>query len=156
MDLGAMVCLPNGAPLCEECPAQDFCVARREGTAQTAPRPARRKSPGGWRSGWSFSSSTRGGWPCRRRPAKGLLAGLWEYPNELAPAQDALAAWGLAGEPAFAGTRTHIFTHVEWRMTALRCALEEDTLPPAGCGPAGGSWRRPMPSPAPSPPFRPW
>ena len=31
MDLGAMVCLPNGAPLCERCPAQGFCVARREG-----------------------------------------------------------------------------------------------------------------------------
>ena len=60
----------------------------------------------------------------------GLLAGLWEYPNELAPADGALAAWGIAGQPAFAGTGTHIFTHVEWRMTALRCALEEDTLPP--------------------------
>ena len=75
-------------------------------------------------------------------------------PNEPAPAQDALAAWGLAGEPAFAGTGTHIFTHVEWRMTALRCALEEDTLPPAGCGVGRGSWRRPMPFPAPSAPFQ--
>ena len=129
MDLGAMVCLPNGAPLCEECPAQDFCVAQREGTAQTLPvRPA--KKPRRVEEREVFLLFHQGKVALRRRPAKGLLAGLWEYPNELAPAQDALAAWGLAGEPAFAGTGTHIFTHVEWRMTALRCALEEDTLPP--------------------------
>ena len=28
MELGATVCLPNGAPLCEKCPAREFCVAR--------------------------------------------------------------------------------------------------------------------------------
>ena len=28
MDLGAMVCLPNGEPLCGDCPARDFCAAR--------------------------------------------------------------------------------------------------------------------------------
>ena len=33
----------------------------------------------------------------RRRPGKGLLAGLWEYPNELAPAEGAMADWGAHG-----------------------------------------------------------
>ena len=28
MDLGAMICLPNGEPLCGDCPARDFCAAR--------------------------------------------------------------------------------------------------------------------------------
>ena len=65
----------------------------------------------------------------RRRPAKGLLAGLWEYPNEPAPAQEALADWGLTGEASFAGTGVHIFTHVEWRMTARRLELAHSTLP---------------------------
>ena len=27
MELGATVCLPNGAPQCQRCPARDFCVA---------------------------------------------------------------------------------------------------------------------------------
>ena len=69
----------------------------------------------------------------RRRPSKGLLAGLWEYPNELAPAEEALSQWGLAdqlaGEPEFAGTGKHIFTHVEWRMTAQRAELRSPALP---------------------------
>ena len=30
MDLGATVCLPNGAPLCGQCPAEGFCTAHRE------------------------------------------------------------------------------------------------------------------------------
>ena len=69
----------------------------------------------------------------RRRPGKGLLAGLWEYPNELAPAEEALAQWSLAdqlaGKPEFAGTGKHIFTHVEWRMTAQRAELRSPALP---------------------------
>ena len=30
MELGATVCLPNGAPLCEQCPAKEFCTALHE------------------------------------------------------------------------------------------------------------------------------
>ena len=37
MDLGATVCLPNGAPLCEKCPAAEFCRARREGRTGELP-----------------------------------------------------------------------------------------------------------------------
>ena len=31
MELGAMVCTPNGAPKCGECPWKELCVAHREG-----------------------------------------------------------------------------------------------------------------------------
>ena len=66
----------------------------------------------------------------RRRPGRGLLAGLWEYPNELSPAGDALARWGIA--PASlrsAGTGKHIFTHIEWRMSALAVEAGSPALP---------------------------
>ena len=75
----------------------------------------------------------------RRRPAEGLLAGLWEFPNvdgtldESAVGQ-AAAAWGL--EPRAWRkklTARHIFTHVEWRMTGY-------TLSVAGNGPAEFEW----------------
>ena len=67
----------------------------------------------------------------RRRPAKGLLAGLWEYPNALEEEGNPLADWGFDGtETSFDGTGVHIFTHVEWHMTAQRAALTVDTLPP--------------------------
>ena len=46
MDLGAMVCLPNGAPLCARCPARGFCRALLENRTGElpvkAPKRARR------------------------------------------------------------------------------------------------------------------
>lgn len=128
MDLGATVCLPNGAPLCAQCPAADFCRAHGEGRERELPvRPA--KKPRRVEEREVFLIFCQGKVALRRRPAKGLLAGLWEYPNELAPAADFPAAWGLPGEGAFAGTGKHIFTHVEWRMTARRWDLTDPLLP---------------------------
>ena len=51
-------------------------------------------------------------------------------PNELSPAGDALARWGIA--PASlrsAGTGKHIFTHIEWRMSALAAEAGSPALP---------------------------
>ena len=128
MDLGAMVCLPNGAPLCEKCPAQGFCTAHREGRTGElpvkAPKKARRVEE---RTVWLIFREDRVA--LRRRPDKGLLAGLWEYPNEPAGA-DPLAAWGV--EPRsieYAGQGKHIFTHVEWRLTFQKVEAAGEALP---------------------------
>ena len=40
MELGALVCVPNGAPLCEKCPLAHLCAARAAGTALELPRKA--------------------------------------------------------------------------------------------------------------------
>ena len=61
----------------------------------------------------------------RRRPAKGLLAGLWEYPNEPAPAPCPVEAAGLADGPS----GKHIFTHIEWRMASRMVEAASDALP---------------------------
>ena len=68
----------------------------------------------------------------RKRPGKGLLAGLWEFPNleGLLNASSALAAAEAMGASVLhiapCGEAKHIFTHVEWRMTGylLSCAQE--------------------------------
>lgn len=128
MDLGAMVCLPNGAPLCDRCPAAEFCRARQTGRQRDLPvRPA--KKPRRVEERVVFLLFYQGQVALRRRPAKGLLAGLWEYPNELAPARDCPSDWGLPEEGTFVGTGKHIFTHVEWRMTARRWDLTDPALP---------------------------
>ena len=69
----------------------------------------------------------RGGeYAVRKRPERGLLAGLWELPSLPGEADaDALAAFlageGLAhaGEPHDLGEAVHIFTHLEWHMRGL-------------------------------------
>ena len=128
MELGATVCLPNGAPLCDRCPVRDRCAAlaqdRVDQLPVKAPKKARRVEE---RTVWLIFR--RGRAALRRRPEKGLLAGLWEFPNELGDTMP--AEWGIrAASDSFGGTARHIFTHIEWRLTArvVRAAGEE--LPP--------------------------
>ena len=123
MELGAVVCLPNGAPLCENCPAADFCAARR--LDRIGELPVKAKKPPRRVEERTVYLIFRGRKVAlRQRPEKGLLAGLWEYPNECSP-------WPcpVAGRTAFAAAGRHIFTHIEWRMTAQTVEAETDTLP---------------------------
>lgn len=129
MDLGAMVCLPNGAPLCEGCPAAEFCTAHLTGHTQVlpvrAPKKARRVE-----KRTVFLIFREGKVALRRRPERGLLAKLWEYPNALSPAENALAEWGIVPEKTRQGSPgRHIFTHVEWRMLSRLVWTQEEALP---------------------------
>ena len=129
MELGAMVCLPNGAPRCGACPAGGFCRARREErtgqlpvkTAQKARRTERRTVY------LIFHGDTVA---LRRRPGRGLLAGLWEYPNQAGGGLEPLTQWGIiprSVEPV--GVGKHVFSHIEWHMGALAVEAAETSLP---------------------------
>ena len=129
MELGATVCLPNGAPLCEQCPARTFCRARLEERTGTLPVKAAKKARR-VEDRVVFLLFREGQVALRRRPERGLLAGLWEFPNELAPARDALKEWGIRAEETVpGGTGTHIFSHIEWRMTARIVQVGAEELP---------------------------
>ena len=129
MELGATVCLPNGAPQCDKCPAAPFCralVEDRIGELPVkAPKKARRMEER--RVYLIFSDD---GVALRRRPGKGLLAGLWEYPNELAGEETIPDALGLSpADLELVGTGRHIFTHIEWQMSAWLLSATADSLP---------------------------
>ena len=129
MELGATVCLPNGAPLCAKCPAYEFCRARIEDRTGVLPVKAAKKER---RIEERLVYLIFHG-DCvalRRRPKKGLLAGLWEYPNELPEGQDFIRQWGIEEQERHsAGTGKHIFTHIEWRMHAVAVEAAGDELP---------------------------
>ena len=82
MDLGATVCLPNGAPKCEICPARTVCEAYKNGLTEVLPVRAKKKSR-------RVEERTvlllfQGGKVAlRKRPDTGLLASLWEFPSIL-------------------------------------------------------------------------
>lgn len=124
MELGATVCLPNGAPLCDKCPAEAFCLGRLRGTERDLPVKAPKKERK-TEERTVYIILKNGRVALRRRLDRGLLAGLWEYPNELSP-------WPcpVQGKTEFAGTGKHIFTHKEWHMTAYTVAAEGEELPP--------------------------
>ena len=128
MELGATVCLPNGAPLCDRCPAAPFCRARLEDRTGALPVKAAQKA----RRVEERTVYLVFHGDCvalRRRPGRGLLAGLWEYPNEFADGSDWLRRWGLSGPVRRGGTGKHIFSHIEWHMTAQVLEAESDVLP---------------------------
>ena len=129
MELGATVCLPNGAPLCEKCPVASFCRALREDRIGELPVKAPKKERR-IEERWVYLLFSGDCVALRRRPNKGLLAGLWEYPNELASEASLPAALGLPlGELERVGTGKHIFSHIEWRMTAYAAQVEDLVLP---------------------------
>ena len=129
MELGATVCLPNGAPLCETCPVRELCVAcQTDCTAELpvkAPKKGRRIE-----NRRVYLIFYAGKVALRKRETKGLLAGLWEFPNELTGGDDPLEGWGidsLSREITCKGK--HIFTHIEWRMEGEVVQAASDTLP---------------------------
>ena len=129
MDLGATVCLPNGAPLCETCPARRFCAAYRQGLTEILPvrgakkaRRAEERTVIVHKKGDTIA--------VRTRSDTGLLASLTEFPNVLGSLDEAgtvitLTQWGLTAkliEPI--GTARHVFTHVEWQMKGYFVEVE--------------------------------
>ena len=124
MELGATVCLPNGAPLCAQCPAREFCTAHltdRTGELPVkAPKKERRVE-----ERTVFLIFYQDKVALRRRGKKGLLAGLWEYPNELSPAPCPVEAAHLEDGPP----GKHIFTHIEWRMGSVIVDAAGEALP---------------------------
>ena len=121
MDLGATVCLPNGAPKCEICPARMMCEAYKNGLTEVLPVRAKKKAR-------KIEERTvlllfqNGKAALRKRADTGLLASLWEFPSVLGNLDEAgvslaLAQMGLSAqtvEPM--GSAKHIFTHIEWDM----------------------------------------
>ena len=121
MDLGAMVCLPNGSPDCAGCPLAALCEANRLGLQDALP--VRRKKAARRAEELTVYLLVRQGRVAlRRREETGLLAGLWEFPHVPGAlcdeeAGEPLAGWGLtAREWRKRLTARHIFTHVEWHM----------------------------------------
>lgn len=120
MELGALVCLP-GTPKCDQCPWRARCKGFAAGRA--AELPVLPKKPEKERVPMTVCVlQNKEGYFLRKRPAKGLLAGLWEpwhcegllSANELA---EKLAEHGIrARNIRPLGHRHHIFTHKRWEM----------------------------------------
>ncbi|MGN1015126.1 MAG: A/G-specific adenine glycosylase [Butyricicoccus sp.] len=121
MELGAMVCLPNGAPDCGNCPWHDICLTREQGRQDEIPKKSAKKArPVEQRVVYLLLGD--GKVALRRRPKKGLLAGLWEFPNVLEGEQP---DFGVTLRSQTDGKRAkHIFSHVEWQMRGVTAQAE--------------------------------
>ena len=114
MELGATVCLPNGAPKCEVCPWRPFCCTAESGCWQEIPVKKSAK-PRRIEERTVIVAVCNGRVALHRRPSKGLLAGLWEFPNVLAGETMPITG-DVFGKPLKA---KHVFSHIEWHMTGI-------------------------------------
>lgn len=133
MELGATVCVPNGAPLCEECPWKGLCLAKAQGRIGELPvkkkakaRKIERRTVLIIRDGDKVA--------IRKRPDKGLLAGLYELPN-IEGSLDGEEVLSLVKQMHFVPIRIkkldeakHIFSHIEWHMNGYAILVEEEGL----------------------------
>jgi A/G-specific adenine glycosylase len=138
MDLGATLCMPH-APACLVCPLVEVCLARRLGTQEKlpvlkahAPIPHYTVTAAVIRRGSQVLIA--------RRPSKGLLGGLWEFPGgkvepgEELPAgllreiREELGTDVLVGE-AF-GVYKHAYTHFRVTLHAFISSLNGEEPQP--------------------------
>ncbi|MCL2695091.1 MAG: A/G-specific adenine glycosylase [Clostridiales bacterium] len=136
MELGAVVCLPIGAPRCESCPVRAFCKAFAAGTVEQLPVRTKKK-PRKKERYTVFVLQNEGSFVVQKRPKTGLLASLYQLPHTVGfLTQEEIAAWLTAfgarpvGELAVYSC-THIFTHIEWEMRVV-CLEVSPFTPPVG------------------------
>ena len=133
MELGAVVCVPNGPARCMECPVAALCKAYHHGTVDELPVKAPKKK----RTIENKTVLVIQDGECtaiRKRPQEGLLAGLYELPNvegHLSMDEALQKVKEMNLEPLrieVLPEAKHIFSHIEWRMIGYRIhvsSLEE-------------------------------
>lgn len=135
IELGALVCVPNGPPRCGECPLKELCKAREQGIQETLPRktpPRKRKKEE--RTVLVLVSANKA--VLRKRPEKGLLAGLYELPNLKGALSREQALDYVRGQQLSPirirslPEAKHIFSHIEWQMLGYLVQIEEPEMNP--------------------------
>jgi len=133
MELGATLCGPNRKPGCGDCPCREICLGNKRGTAEALPVKSPKKEKR-QEDRTVFIFFCDGKYALQKRPDKGLLAGLWQFPN-VAGHYD---TQGILSQAEALGLqvrnihkvieRKHIFTHIVWNMKGIYLDVAE----PAG------------------------
>ena len=129
IEIGAIICVPNGQPKCGECPLESICLARRGGLTDRIPYKAPKK-PRKIEERTILLLESGGRIAIQKRPDKGLLASLYEFPNleghvgeaeiERLIALEGGRVTGIVPLPP----AKHIFSHVEWHMAGYRVEIK--------------------------------
>lgn len=130
IELGALICVPNGMPKCEGCPVKEWCLAREENRVMELPVKTKAKARK-IEKRTVFIVKDGEKVLIRKRPSKGLLSGLYELPNELGHLEEEeVIAYCKKNNLSplrlkKLGSGKHIFSHVEWHMEGYAIQLDE-------------------------------
>ncbi|MEK3936446.1 A/G-specific adenine glycosylase [Sporosarcina sp. FSL W7-1349] len=136
MELGATICIPR--PRCLLCPVRDFCAAFQEGRQEELPVKSKKTKTQIIPLTAFALQNENGEWLLRKRPEKGLLANMWEFPmieNEdgLKPADLLQKSMSLdAGELKGLLSFKHIFSHITWEVESYQGRIRLSGSAPEG------------------------
>ncbi len=130
MELGAMVCLPNGEPHCGECPIREGCMAYHHQCMTEYPKKAAKKARTiEEKTVLLIQDADRAA--LRKREDKGLLAGMYEFPvlEGYYTKEQVLTYLSEKGlQPLHIKElqdSKHIFSHKEWHMKGYAVRVDE-------------------------------
>ncbi len=137
MELGATICLPNGEPLCHECPWLCLCEAKRQSIVMQLPVKQKQKARRCEDRTVLIPRDDRR-IALNKRPDRGLLAGMYELPNrtghltgdEVVREVEQMKLHPL--RVTCLEDAVHIFSHVEWHMTGYLVQIDPLTMDEAG------------------------
>lgn len=137
MELGAMICAPNGMPKCDLCPLHFLCKAKEENNMMDYPKKTPKKAR-------TLEDKTilvirdENKAVIRKRAGKGLLAGMYEFPT-LEGHKTAEEVIEYLGNIPLKVIRIqklqdskHIFSHKEWHMIGYAVRVDELAEKPEG------------------------
>ena len=132
MELGEVVCIPNGEPLCEKCPLRSDCLGHASGRAGELPVRKKKTARAIEKRTILRLRDPEGRVLIRRRPASGLLAGLWELPSAEGHRRkkdipslvsETFSDAEITGAVRSLGKARHIFSHREWDMVGYEVEI---------------------------------
>ena len=134
MDIGATICKPK-APLCDECPLGDGCLARQHGDQNLYPVKAKKKEkPTRFGRVYALTNKT-GKMLLEKRPERGLLGAMLGLPgspwDEKSKSTDdahapACAPWRKVGEARHTFTHFHLVLDVYTAKAPARFRPKRD------------------------------
>lgn len=129
MELGAIICLPNGDPKCESCPAQAICMTYKNKNYGLLPV-RKEKRAREIKELTFFILACGDKIALRKRHEKGVLHNMWELPNVYGKlgkedAEHWLQKQRGQGRIENINKGKHIFTHIEWQIICYTIACEK-------------------------------
>lgn len=131
MELGAIICLPNGEPKCSQCPMSTMCIAYHAGTQNELPVKKKKNARKIEEKTILLFVDDREHVLIQKREQKGLLHGLWEFPSlsysvSLEECQSLFAPISASIKKIVPlPSSKHIFTHIEWKMNGYFVFLND-------------------------------
>lgn len=139
MELGAMICTPT-KPKCLLCPVREYCTAFFEGMQEELPIKTKNKKTKTLKMKAVVIEAENGKVLLEKRPTKGLLANMWQFPMVELPTTTHTVEELITHDYRISIVKgnslltfKHIFSHLTWEMESFEAKVINEIELPANC-----------------------